>query len=107
MSKDNTKQEILLVTASSFMQRDLCENGFSKSKPASPGEKLEEACWNGLWGDWLKGTISDGMNRERLFLWKTHVADTFLYIQLSQKPATLNHMHSLDPYLFLPFKNIN
>ena len=105
-----TAQEILLNTESSFAQRELCENDYStasNSSPASQAEKLEEACWNGLLEDLLKGAIAFERTSQRLFLWKIDLADTFLCIQLSQAPSPVNQYQSMNPYVFMPLKNLN
>ncbi|MFI5129127.1 MAG: hypothetical protein ACHQFX_04020 [Chitinophagales bacterium] len=109
MTKNITGQEVLLNTVSSFAQRDLCKNDLSigNNSSASQAEKLEEACWIGLLEDLLKRAIASNRTRQKLFLWKIRVADTFLYIQLSQPPSPLSQYHSLNPYIFLPLKYMN
>lgn len=109
MEKINTKQEILLLTTSSFTQSELCEKDISSANAhtATPGEKLEEACWNGLLTELLRGVLVSSKKDEKIFLWKTHVADMFLCIELSKAPYPVDCFHSLDPYLFLPVKNYN
>ena len=109
MRKHTTKQEILLLTNSSFTQMELCEKGLSSdyTRSATPGEKLEEACWNGLLPELLQGVPVKSDDNEKMFLWKTHVGDTFLCIELSKTPIPMDSFYSLDPYLFLPIKNYN
>jgi hypothetical protein len=107
MKAIETKREILLLTTSSFAQRELCENDFSENdtgREPTPVERLEEACWNGLLGDWIRGAPANMNNGEKLFLWKIHIAGAFLCIELSQTPSALNRVYSLDPYLFLPLR---
>ena len=108
MEKNKPTQEILLSTASSFAQGELCDKDLSKDNPGkrlSPVEKLEEACWNGLLNEFLSNKRAIGKNGNQLFLWKIHVADAFLCVELAQSPPALDHYYSLDPYLFLSLKN--
>jgi len=110
MEKHSSKQEILLLTASSFARRESCVNDFSKDnnrKNLSPVERLEEACWNGLLTDFLEAAPPNRRNGEKLFLWKIHVAKVFLCIELSQTPSSADSIHSLDPYLFLSSRIYN
>lgn len=110
MKQHTPKQEILLLTDSSFAQRDLCENDSvedNAGKGLSPIERLEEACWNGLLDEFINNTPARSNNGNKLFLWKMHVADAFLCVELSRAPSAIDHFHSLDPYLFLSLKNYN
>ena len=108
MEKHTVTQEILLVTASSFAQRDLCGDGSENEVgiPRIPADRLEEACWNGLLDDFLAGAPKD-RKHARLFLWKIHVADAFVCVELAQSPGEIEAIHSLDPQLFLSLRNRN
>ena len=109
MEKHTAVQEILLLTASSFAQKDLVDGDSFEDSGKRPGpvEKLEEACWNGLLDDFFRNTPSNSRNGNKLFLWKIHVADAFLCVELAQSPSAPDRFHSLDPYLFLPLKHHN
>jgi len=110
MTKVVTTQEILLNTASSFAERELCENDLSGDKAfslLSQSEKLEEACWNGMLEDWLRGTIIMESSDQKLFLWRIQVSHTFLCVQLSPAPSNLAPYYSVNPYLFMSLKNTN
>ena len=110
MKQHIPKQEILLLTASSFAQRDLCGNDSfedNAEKELNPIERLEEACWNGLLDEFINNTPVLNKTGNKLFLWKMHVADAFLCVELSGAPSAIDHFHSLDPYLFLSLKNYN
>jgi hypothetical protein len=108
MEKNKPTQEILLSTASSLARGELCDNDLLKDnfgKRLSPVERLEEACWNGLLDEFSTNKRAIGKNGNQLFLWKIHVADAFLCVELAQAPPALDYYYSLDPYLFLSFKN--
>jgi hypothetical protein len=110
MEKCHAKQEILLLTSSSFAQRDLCKNEFFEEddrQGLSPVERLEEACWNGLLKEFISSTSSNHENGDKLFLWKIRVSETFLYVELCQAPSPLDYYSSLDPCLFLRLMNCN
>ncbi len=110
MEKNRPTQEILLLTASSFAQQDLCDRNFFEDnlgKRIDSVEKLAAACWNGLLKEWYPDTVKAGTKTEKLFLWKVTVAKSFLGIQLGGAPSTVDYNYSLDPYLFLLSKNIN
>lgn len=95
MKKNNTQQELMFVTSSAFMQKELCENDTSKNNELSTSEKLEEACWNGMLKDWSWGSITGNKKDEKLFLWKVYTADRILCACVSKVPV------SIDPYLFM------
>jgi len=108
MKKNIPTQEILLSTGSSLVQGELCDKDLLKDnsgKRLSPVERLEEACWNGLLDEFLSNKRATGKNGNQLFLWKIHVAEAFLCVELPQAPPALDHYYSLDPYLFLSLMN--
>ena len=108
MKENIPTQEILLSTTSSFAQEELCDTDLLKDnsgKRLSPIEKLEESCWNGLLDEFFINKRAIGKNGDQLFLWKIHVADAFLCVELAQAPPALDRHYSLDPYLFLALKN--
>ena len=110
MEKVDRKQEVLLLTSSWFAQRDLCKNDLPENnlqRKLSPIEQLQEACWNGLFDDFLRSAYSNTANGDKIFLWKIHTANSFLCLQLSQAPISIDPLKSLDPYLFLSLKNYN
>lgn len=108
MKKNNPGQEIFLLTNSTLAQRELCSDDLSThNRNNSLAEKLEEACWNGLLNDWLPGMEASNKTQNSLFLWQINVGNKFLSIQLAKGPLSTDHYYSLDPYLFLPEKNIN
>src|SRR5688500_6504437 len=110
MEKNRPSQEILLLTASSFAQRDLCDRNLFEDKSGKrldPLENLQAACWNGLLKEWLPDTVTAGSKAEKQFLWKVTVAKSFLSIELGEAPSMPDYYYSLDPYLFLPSKHIN
>ena len=97
MNTDILHQEILLLTGTTFSQRQLCENDPSKDKgQLSETEKLEEACWAGLLDELLPEIITN----KKLYIW--HIGDTefSLQIELSEYPSG-EKQFSINPYYFL------
>ena len=60
MNTDVLQQEILLLTGTTFSQRQLCENDLKDDRNnLSESEKLEEACWAGLLDELLPEIITN------------------------------------------------
>ena len=98
MRKTNSKQEILLVTTSTFAQRDLCA-----PKSAAAGkyiQQLEEACWNGFVADSMPEMMVRNGKGKSLSLWKIYAVYSFLCMEMAEKPDPINHEYSINPYLF-------
>ena len=97
MNTDVIQQEILLLTGTTFSQRQLCENDPSKDKgQLSETEKLEEACWSGLLDELLPEIITN----KKLRLWQIGDSEFSLQIELSEYPLKQKQF-SINPYYFL------
>ena len=109
MENDNTQQEILFATNSSFAKQELYENNLSANS-RYPGvaavDKLEEACWNGMLREWLPGVVQNADNK-KLFLWKIFLGNAFLCAELSEAPLAIKSRQSINPNLFFPSINNN
>ncbi len=107
MEKHTVTQEILLITASSFAQKDLCDkDSENNSIPSRSSEKLEEACWNGLLDELLTNSPQT-RKYGKLFIWTIHVSQAFLCVELAQSPEGIEAAFSLDPHMFLKLRNVN
>ena len=108
MERHNTQQEILVVTDSSFVRQELYQNNLFASNPNSDSsaDRFEEACWNGILGQWLPG-VKPNPDDKKLFLWKVFVANAFVSVELSEAPAEIRGHQSLNPYQFLSTINNN
>jgi hypothetical protein len=103
MKTSTIQQEILLVTTSTFSNRELCEKGNSGHKQSQSNiEQLEEACWNGLLDEWLPEIIAKPVDGKRLYLWHIRHGETFLQIELSELPLSVDKPFSIDTNFFLP-----
>jgi hypothetical protein len=97
MNTNILQQEILLLTDTTFSQRQLCENDPNKDKGnLSETEKLEEACWAGLLDELLPEIITN----KKLCLWQIGDSEFSLQIELSEYPST-EKSFSINPYYFL------
>ena len=100
--KTNFQQEILLMTNTTFSQKQLCEKDASeKNKHFSRTEQLEDACWNGLLNELLPGIIEKSASGKFLCLRQIRQAKSFLEIELCDHPPQIEQEFSIDPYSFL------
>jgi hypothetical protein len=100
--------EVLLVTGTSFLSRDLCENGEPRrDNQASCHEQLEEACWNGLLPTMLPEIFSAPGVSDRLYIWEIKAAAAFLQLDLGEAPVSVERRFSLIPQSFLSTRYYN
>ena len=103
MNTDIIQQEILLLTGTTFSQRQLCENDAKDdSNHLSESEKLEEACWTGLLDELLPEIITN----KKLYIWQIGDTEFSLQIELSEYPSKQKQF-SINPYYFLRTMNYN
>jgi hypothetical protein len=108
METNSTQQEILLMTGTSFSQRQLSDSGDpGSSKPRTEKELLEEACWNGLLKEMLPEICEEPDKGNNLYLWEIRESVSCLQLQFSQFPQTKEGYFSIDPYTFLASKSFN
>ena len=97
MNTDILQQEILLLTGTTFSQRQLQENDTKDdNNNLSESEKLEEACWSGLLDELLPEIITN----KKLPLWEIVDSAFSLQIELSEYPLE-EKQFSINPYYFL------
>jgi len=103
MKATSTQQEILLMTGTSFANRQSEDkSGNDKSKNLSQRERLEEACWNGLLKEMLPEVFKEVDKEKELYLWHIKEASSFIELELAEFPEEKDSHLSLDPYVFLP-----
>ena len=96
------QQEILLLTNSTFSQKQWCEKEITEgNKQLSQMKRLEVACWNGLLSELLPELMEQSSYGKTLFLWQIRQGKASLHIQLSESTMQLDRQLSIDPYLFL------
>src|SRR5215470_4265165 len=97
MNTDILQQEIVLVTGTSFSQRQLSDrDGKNEGKDLPESEKLEKAIWDGLLDELLPEIIEN----KKLHIWQIGDTESSLLIELSQYP-TRQKQFSINPYYFL------
>jgi hypothetical protein len=106
MESKFAKQEILLITGTSFSSQQLCERDDNHNNN-SEKEKLEEACWNGLLSEILPEVFKQPCNTKKLYLWDIKEAQHFIELELSEYPELTDNYFSIDPYSFLQMQNGN
>ena len=97
MNTDILQQEILLLTGTTFSQRQLCEKDpKDNSNNLSESEKLEASCWAGLLDELLPEIIAN----KKLSIWQIADSEFSLQIELSEYPSG-EKQFSINPYYFL------
>src|SRR5262245_58391015 len=84
MNTHSTQQEILLMTNTSFAQRQWCEKD-SDNKSLTPQEQFEEACANGLMQELLPEIFEGPVNR-KLYLWQMRPGFSFIQLEVGEFP---------------------
>ena len=105
MESNFTKQEILLITGTSFASRQWSEkDGSADKKMLTEKERLEEACWYGQVKEMLPELFRTADKETKLFLWKICEGKSFLELDLGETPFEKDRFYSIDPYSFLDTK---
>jgi hypothetical protein len=100
MKKESTSQEILLLTGTTFSLRQWSKTDESeKSENSNEHDLLQEACWNGMIGEMLPEIAAD-FNTTGMYLWKIHVGQSFIELEIGQSPEPADPYFSIDPYYF-------
>lgn len=97
-----TQKEILLITGTSFAQREM--NIANMNQPNDHFNKqqlLENACKNGMLSQILPHLADDLNAEEQLYLWFVRESKAYIQIELCEEPLIIEREFSLDPYLFL------
>jgi hypothetical protein len=107
MKKQHVHQEVLVSTRTTLAKKVLFETNDS-NKDATPVEKFEEACWNGLLREMFPELmLYNSSALENLFIWGIYAGRSYLLVDLADAPGTIDSLLSLDPHLFLPEVNLN
>jgi hypothetical protein len=105
MKTNSTQQEILLMTKSSFAQKQWCKKENDAEKNSTPEENMEEACANGLVQDLLPEVFKN--NNHKMYLWQMHPGFCFVQLELGELPLAIQKEFSLDPHNFLSVTQYN
>ena len=98
MNTNIIQQEILLVTGTTFSQKQFCDrDGKNESKGLPESERLEKAIWDGLLDEMLPEVITN----KKLHIWQIWDTEFSLQIELSEYPKREKRWASINPVYFL------
>ena len=101
MKTNSTQQEILLVTGTSFLTREFCENSEAvNSNHLTEKEKLKMACWNGLLPDMLP-EIFEQRSVNKLYLREMSEDSLFIELKSGEIFLEMEIQFSIDPVFIL------
>jgi hypothetical protein len=105
MKTTSTQQEVLLITGTRFSSRQ-CQEKKDAGNPnrLTDNEMLEDACWNGLIQSLMPEVFDAIPDADKLYLWRTKEADSFIELELGEYPDQIEKESSIDPYTFIPFQ---
>ena len=103
MKAISTQKEILIMTGTTFVDREWCiDNIIDKKFYLSKQQMFGEAdCWNGILHELLPEIPNDIYKEEKLYLWLVRQGHAFIQLELCPEPLIIEREFSLDPYLFL------
>ncbi len=109
MKNTTTQQEILLLTGTSFVNRQYNERDYSDpAQPLPPNETLKDACWNGEIRCMIPEIFQEEDPQEDpMFLWQVREANQFYALEMSEFPIGINKYMSIDPYRFIEVQVFN
>jgi len=103
MDTDIIQQEVLLLTGTTFSQRQLSErDGKHESNDLPESDKLEKALWDGLLDELLPEVITN----KKLHIWQIWDTEFSLQIELSEYPSR-ERWSSINPHYFLRTMKLN
>jgi hypothetical protein len=106
MEANGTQQEILLITGTTFTSSLLSEGDEPpNSRELTELERLEEACWNGWIRLMLPEICLQGPDGKCLSLWQIREGTSFLELDFSEAPVTIDRQFSITPYSFLSMQS--
>lgn len=102
MKTKSVKQEILLVTGTTFAAKEWCEKDKDGNNHYfTKDQQLENACWNGLLRELLPEIFENIPANKNLYMWQLQVYDSFLEMELGEKPEKFEKAFSINPYNLL------
>jgi hypothetical protein len=108
MKQITNNQEILLLPASSFFNRDWCEKGAnSRSKQLSQKEQVIELCWNGMLPHILPEICETLEGEKNRTLWEINETGNLLDLRLGEFNHPMNNAWSINPYIFMVWAELN
>lgn len=107
MNSDFIQQEVLIMTNTSFSNREWClKNENDQTRLFSQKEQLKHACWNGLAPQLLPECFNTDYIQQ-LQLWEMNEADAFIDLEYGEFLAKKEKKFSVNPYVFLAVQDYN
>lgn len=108
MKSNSIIREILMMTGSSFSEKQLCEMDQQDSNSQlTAAQQLEAACWNGILHELIPEIMQSPSGGEKLFLWQVETKKCCLRLSMGACAPILENQFTLDPYLFLCSQEMN
>ena len=98
--------EILIMTNTSFSNRELPEKNNAADKYLTIKEKLKQACWDGLAPELLPECFDFMFSKSQL-LWEINEADAFIDLEYGDAVPVIQKGLSLNPYIFMQVQGYN
>src|SRR6478735_4477257 len=107
METDTTKEEILLLTNTTFFLQQLSKRKSPVKVRLSFEKCLEHACKNGMLNEIVKENVQQSKSCETLFIEQLYREECSVHIVLSDFNGIISKQlietkASIDPYVFLP-----
>lgn len=108
MKTKSVKQEILLVTGTSFAAKEWCEKDKDGNNHYfSYEQQLEKACWNGVLKEMLPEIFEKIPADANLYIWQIQVCSSFLELEMGENQERIEKDNSINPYSFLQVQCLN
>ena len=108
MKNNATQQEVLLITGTSFVNRQYKEmESYEYSKDLTENEKLIEACWNGLTREIFRELFPLNNANTKIFLWQVRESPKFFMLEMGENPADIDEYFTINPYRFMHAQEYN
>ena len=108
MKNNSTNQEILLMSNSSFFNRDWVElNGNKTDKQLSQKEQLILLCWNGMLKEMIPEIMEKTPDKKNLTLWELNQSGNMLDLRYGDLNQLTDDEWSINPYVFTELAIMN
>jgi hypothetical protein len=105
MKPQRVHQEVLIFTTTSLSQMTLYKKNSSREE-SSAIEEMEEAFWDGFLNEFVP-EIMPSTRDIKMFIWGVYAGESYLLIDLANKPGVPPSVFTIDPNLLLSTKNMN
>jgi hypothetical protein len=109
MKPQINNQEILLHIDSRFCSREFCsrDNKLQELNLTLHREKLENACWAGMFFEILPELTDSNESGSKTYIWDIQTSGHILLVNRGCNPQPVDKPLSINPYLFLTVSRDN